>query len=129
MIEHKKICHEDQRGTIRDIFVDSPRDHCTIIVSRPGAVRGNHFHRRSTQYTYVVSGTLTMVVQGVDESGKALGEPHVSTMVAGDLAKHVPLEAHAFRSEDESVILAFADGVRGGEAYELDVYRLSEPLL
>lgn len=129
MLEHKKINHQDQRGTIRDIFVSSPKDHCTIISSKAGAVRANHFHKLSTQYTYVVSGAMTMVVQKVDENGQLIGSPQTTHMVEGDLATHVPYEAHAFRAEGDSVILAFADGVRGGEHYESDVYRLQQPLI
>jgi mannose-6-phosphate isomerase-like protein (cupin superfamily) len=129
MIQFKKINFEDARGTIRDIFENSPKDHCTIITSTPGAVRANHFHKHTTQYSYIVSGKLTMATQPVDENGQPKGEVRIEELKVGDLAIHPPFEAHAFRSETDSIMLAFADGIRGGESYEMDVFRLAKPLL
>ena len=129
MIEHLAVNFEDQRGIIRDIFVGNPKDHCTIITFNEGSVRGNHFHKASTQYTYIVSGEMTMVTAAVDENGNPTGSKTRHALKAGDLATHPPYQAHAFRAEADSIILAFADGVRGGEDYEADVYRLEPPLL
>ena len=41
---------EDKRGKIIDVFVNSPKDHCIIVTFTKGAVRGNHFHKKSTQF-------------------------------------------------------------------------------
>ena len=38
---------KDKRGQIFDIFVNSPKDHCALITSKKGAVRGNHFHKKA----------------------------------------------------------------------------------
>jgi hypothetical protein len=38
-LEHKPVNFEDARGTIRDIFVRSPKDCVTIITSAKGAIR------------------------------------------------------------------------------------------
>ena len=129
MIQHKKINFEDARGSIRDIFENSPKEHCTIITFTPGAIRANHFHKHSTQYTYVVSGQITMATQKLDQNGSPVGQPEINTISVGDLAIHPPFEAHAFRAEGDATILAFADGIRGGESYEKDVFRLKTPLL
>ena len=51
---------KDDRGEIIDIFVKSPKDHCSIITSKKGAVRGNHFHKKSIQYTFIVSGKFML---------------------------------------------------------------------
>ena len=40
------------------------------------------------------------------------------------LITHRPYEAHAFEASENSTILAFACGTRGGKDYEKDVYRL-----
>ena len=47
---------EDHRGTIVDLL--GPVDAVTEIRTRAGAVRGNHAHFKTVQYTYVVSGEL-----------------------------------------------------------------------
>ncbi|MFH1077814.1 MAG: cupin domain-containing protein [Patescibacteria group bacterium] len=120
---HLPINFEDGRGSIRDIFAREPKDTCTIIVSKKGAVRGNHYHKQSTQYTYVVSGQLTMLSQKVGETAI---EKHV--LREGDMMTHGPNEAHAMTADEDTTFLAFADGLRGGEDYEKDTFRLDVPL-
>jgi quercetin dioxygenase-like cupin family protein len=122
-IEHRPVNFEDERGTIRDIFVHSPKESCTVIFSRRGSVRGNHYHKLSTQYTYVVSGRLTILTQMV---GSDVVESHVVN--PGDMVTHQPMEAHTLIADEDTVFLAFTDGLRAGEDYELDTYRLDRPL-
>lgn len=122
-VEQRPINFEDERGTIRDIFVHDPKDSCTVIFSRQGSVRGNHYHKVSTQYTYVVSGRLTILSQIV---GSDVVEEHVVN--PGEVATHVPMEAHALIADEDTVFLAFVNGLRGGDSYELDTYRLERPL-
>lgn len=129
MKKHLPVNFSDGRGTIRDIFVSSPKDHCSIITFALNAVRANHFHKESTQYTYVISGEIQMASAIVDESGTVVGEVEYAVLGPGDLVTHPPYKAHAFKAVSESSILAFADGVRGGVLYEDDVFRLNPPLL
>jgi dTDP-4-dehydrorhamnose 3,5-epimerase-like enzyme len=129
MKKHLEINHSDDRGTIRDIFVSSPKDHCSIITFTPNAVRANHFHKESTQYTYVVDGEILMATCLVDQNGEPAGEVEQVVIGTGDLVTHPPYHAHAFRALKASTILAFADGVRGGSDYERDVFRLKASLV
>lgn len=129
MKSHLKVNHSDDRGTIRDIFVSSPKDHCTIITFTPDAVRANHFHKDSTQYTYVIDGEILMATRLVDQNGEPVGEIEHDVLKPGDLVTHPPLHAHAFRAQKAATILAFADGVRGGSDYESDVFRLKKSLV
>jgi len=46
-----------------------------------------------------------------------------------DLISHKPFEAHAFKAITKSIMLAFADGLRGGKNYEKDTFRLEEKLI
>lgn len=129
MKKHLEINHSDDRGSIRDIFVSSPKDHCAIITFTQGAVRANHFHKKSTQYTYVIDGEILMATCVVDQDGKFVGEVEQVVLGPGDLVTHPPLHAHAFRATKASSILAFADGIRGGTDYENDVFRLKTSLV
>lgn len=129
MKTHLKINHSDDRGTIRDIFVSSPKDHCSIITFTPDAVRANHFHKESTQYTYVIEGEILMATRLVDQNGEPAGEVEQVVLGPGDLVTHPPYHAHAFRALKAASILAFADGVRGGNDYESDVFRLKDSLV
>ena len=120
---HKKINFEDARGSIRDIFVGDPWEHCTIIVSKKGASRGNHYHKKTTQLTYVISGQLLVLSQKI--SSEKI-EQHL--LGPGDLMIHQPKEMHAMIAKTDTVFLAFAKGLRGGKNYEKDTYRISPPL-
>ena len=120
----------DERGDIIDIFSKAPKDHCALISFTRGSKRADHYHKLSTQFTYVVSGTLAMRTADVD---LATGQLIVKTLKeheihAGDFVEHKPYEAHAFLSKENSTILAFACGLRGGDDYERDVYRLPKSL-
>jgi len=122
-IEHRKINFKDERGTITDIFVNSPKDHITVIYSKKGAVRGNHYHKKSVQYDFVVNGQLTIL-------SKKLGSKKIQRRVLKqyDLAIHQPGEIHTLIADKDTIFLALVDGLRGGENYEKDTYRVDERL-
>lgn len=110
---------EDGRGVITDILAGELVDSVTIITTRGGAVRGNHYHRETTQYVYVISGRMRMTIQPT-------GQPSRSFVVtAGDLVVTPPNERHAMRALEDTVFLALSRGPRGGSGYEGDTVRLS----
>jgi quercetin dioxygenase-like cupin family protein len=122
-IEHMPINFEDARGYIRDIIVAKEVDSVSLITCAPGAVRGNHFHKQTIQYTYVLSGRLTYATQKP-------GEPvETKEVVEGDLTANPPLESHAFKAIEQSTILQLSKGPRQGDNYENDTFRLEVPLL
>ena len=119
---------KDKRGLILDIFINKPKDHCTLVTFNKNAVRGNHFHKKSTQYSFLISGKLIFVSCRVDKNGKILGKPKKEILTKNTLITHKPYHAHAFKALAPSNLLAFADGMRGGKNYEKDTYRLSKKL-
>ena len=62
-----KKSFEDKRGKITDVFVNSPKDHCLIVTFAKGAVRGNHYHKKSTQFSLLISGELDFYFAKVDK--------------------------------------------------------------
>lgn len=112
----------DQRGTITDIFYGRSMNHGCIITNEPGAVRGNHYHKLTTQYTLVLNGTLTYYSKPLDS------DQPVQTFVAGhgDMIISEPGQIHAMKAGDHGcTFIAFAEGPRGGEDYETDTFRVS----
>lgn len=113
--------HTDERGTITDLFYKANMNHGCIITNEPKAVRGNHYHKLTTQYTLVLNGTLTYYSQPVD------GSEEIKAFVAehGDMIISEPNEIHALQAgEHGCTFIAFAEGPRGGEDYESDTYRV-----
>jgi len=113
---------KDDRGSISDILAGEPVDAVTIIESRHGAVRGNHFHKDTVQWIYVLTGRLLLAAQreGADREEVEAG--------VGDLVRHDPFEAHSVKALEDSSFLVLTRGPRSGEGYEVDTYRLDIPL-
>lgn len=122
-VEHIKVNFKDRRGSISDIFVNDPKDHVTIIFSKKGSVRGNHYHKKTTQYTFVISGQLTMYSQKV---GSRKVYKHI--LKSHDMMIHKPREIHTMFADKNTWFLAFANGLRGGKNYEKDTFRTEKPL-
>lgn len=106
---------EDHRGVIQDLVGETS---ITAIHTVKGAVRGNHVHKKTTQWTLVTKGVLLMAYPG------DAVEVH-----AGEVFAHEPGEAHAWKALVDTDCLVFTLGPRSGENYEEDTYRLEEPLL
>jgi dTDP-4-dehydrorhamnose 3,5-epimerase-like enzyme len=125
----KKINQKDKRGYILDIFVKDPKDHCSIVSFNDKAIRGNHFHKKSIQYSFILEGRLLMITSKVDRNGKYIGKKIRKIVKKNCLITHKPFIAHAFKAKTKSKILAFADGLRGGRDYEKDTFRLKNKLI
>ena len=121
-INTPQISFEDGRGTIKDVLIRQPIDAITIIRSTKGVVRGNHFHKDTTQWVYLQSGQLRSLTQKDNE-------PVVEQIVnPGDLLVAEPWEKHALVAIEDSEFFVFTRGPRGGDSYEDDTFRLETPL-
>ncbi len=121
-IQKTTSAHQDARGSITDVLTRQPFDAATIIESRAGAVRGNHYHKDTIQWTYVLSGRLLIAAsrdEGVIDEREAL---------PGDLVRHDAFEAHSVKALEDSVFLVLTRGPRSGADYESDTYRLEKLL-
>jgi len=112
----------DDRGQITDLIEGRTVDAITILTSVKGAVRGNHYHKETTQYTYILEGSCIYHYQEESAPPKAL------RVTKGDLVISPPLERHALEALEDSVLLAFCHGPRAGTQYEVDTFRLDPPL-
>ena len=122
-VKRVKTSFEDARGKIIDIVADTPTEYATLITSKKGAVRANHYHKDTYQYVYVLSGKLRV-------RGQMPGGPiDEAVLETGDLILNVPEERHAFEALEDTTFLVLTRGPRGGENYEQDTYRLDVPLI
>jgi len=109
----------DERGYIEDLLV-TPLDSVTRIITREGAVRGNHSHRETTQWTYVISGHLRFVTRLRD------GTVTDRVIGPGEMTRELPGIEHAWKALDDCTCLVFTRGPRSGAGYESDTTRLPE---
>jgi len=123
-IKKLNIAVEDDRGIILDIFKSSPKDHCALITFKKNSERANHYHKNSTQFTFIIKGKLLLRTARVNNDGKLIEEIKENSVEPYTLITHLPYEAHSFLALTDSTILAFACGIRGGQDYEKDVFRI-----
>ena len=121
IIKNIKAAFEDDRGKITDILEHTPVDSVTMITCLKGAIRGNHYHKESVQFSYVLSGQILAYSQIPEE------EVEFQVLKEGDMMESLPLERHALHAVEDSVLLIVTRGPRGGRNYEDDTFRV-EPL-
>jgi dTDP-4-dehydrorhamnose 3,5-epimerase-like enzyme len=124
---HKKIvvATSDARGQIADILYKTPVEHVAIIESRQGGlIRGNHYHKDTTQHIFVTRGSLRYWYQPSDRS-----QPVRSVVVREyELVSTPPFEVHALEILEPNQFVVFSHGRRGGDDYESDTFRVT-PIL
>ena len=123
IIKKIKNDFEDNRGAIRDILVKEKIDFVTIIFNKKNSVRGNHYHKKTIQYLYVLEGSVLVAskFEGKEIEKKILTE--------GDLLLNEPFEWHAIKSIEDSKLLILTRGLRGGNDYEADTFKIDKPIL
>ena len=114
--------HEDSRGAIYDLLEDEMISAVSEVTFTVGAIRGNHIHKVTSQWNYIVYGKLKVVVQDTKNTS-------TETLSEGDIFLIPPGEAHAMQALTETRILVFTLGARAGKNFELDNFRLETPLI
>lgn len=113
--------HKDSRGFIADIFYNFDIQHVAIVSSLPNTIRGNHYHKETTQHIFITKGSLEYWYKpfGSSESSK------VYLATYGDVISTDPYEIHTLKIGPEgNEFIVFSSGKRGGKDYESDTYRV-----
>jgi len=109
--------HADERGVIQDLLTDQV-DAITRITFEPLAIRGNHVHRETTQWTFVLKGSIKVVTQE-DANMRS------KIFKSNELFVSYPNEPHAMQALEYSEILVFTRGPRSGASYQSDTFRVN----
>ncbi len=116
------VSFRDNRGEIIDLLENENINAITVVTFKQGAVRGNHYHKHTIQWNYVMSGKIRLLSQ-------TPGAPIEETiMVPGDFVATTENVRHALIGVEDSSVMVFTKGPRGGKEYESDTYRLEVPL-
>lgn len=115
-----QVATSDARGQISDIFYKAAIEHVAIIESKQaGLIRGNHYHKLTTQHIFMTKGSLRYWYQPVDKS-----LPVQSVLVQEyEMVSTPPLEVHALEILEPNQFVVFSSGLRGGQDYESDTFR------
>ena len=124
-ISKPKIFFKDGRGSISDIFYKHNINHVAIIKSIKGAKRGDHYHKKTTQYMYITKGSLEYWYKKFNSKIN----PKKKILKVGDLVMTPPFEMHALRMISNNEFIVFTVGKRGGKDYESDTFRVTPSLI
>ena len=118
--------HEDYRGRIADIFYKRNIDHVAIIDSNPNVLRGDHYHKSTTQHMLITKGGLEYWYKLIDSDEPA----ECVVLREGDIVTTPPFEVHALKILPEgNQFVVFSEGSRGGKDYELDTFRVDSSII
>lgn len=116
------INHKDKRGIISDLIENEKINAITYITFFKNKVRGNHYHKKTIQWNFVISGKVIFISKINGKLKKIIGKKN-------DLVKIDTKEHHAIKALNYSEILVFTKGPRGGKEYESDTFRLDKDLI
>ena len=116
------VSFRDDRGEIIDLLENENINAVTIVTFKKGAVRGNHYHKQTIQWNYLMSGKIKLLSQ---VPGAQVEE---TVLNPGDFVATVENVRHALIGMEDSSLMVFTKGPRGGKEYESDTFRLDTPL-
>ena len=118
-----KINFRDSRGFIIDLLEKKNINAITFITQKKGKIRGNHFHKKTIQWNYLIKGKLELLTRKNKQK-------IIRTLIKeGELVETSKNESHAIKALKNSEFLVFTQGPRGGKEYENDTFRLKNPIL
>ena len=113
--------NEDNRGKIVDVFYNENINHVAVIDSIPNVVRGNHYHKLTTQHILITKGSLTYWYKEYNSKDNARSVE----LIEGDFISTPPMEIHALKIGNQgNQFIVFSSGLRGGKDYEQDTFRV-----
>lgn len=110
----------DERGAIQSI-VNFPMKNLSIISSKKGSVRSNHYHVTDWHYMYVMKGSFDYYYRPTGSEGR----PSVTRVRVGEMIFTPPMEDHATVFLDDTEMLVVSRNPRDQESYESDVRRVT----
>ncbi len=113
----------DERGEMFTLFDNkkTPVTSVLLITCKKGAIRANHYHKKDSHYSYMLSGKMEYTEKPV--RGKGARKKTV-VVQAGDMVYTPPMAIHAMKFLEDSVFLALAAQPRNQKAYENDTVRV-----
>lgn len=116
----------DDRGEIIKVLDDGKTviRSVLLITCKKDSIRANHYHRKDSHFSYLLSGRMEYTEQPVDVNGKPQGKKETVILEAGDMVYSAPMVIHAMRFLEDSAFLALATESRHHAAYEEDTVRI-----
>ena len=106
-----EVPHTDNRGIIQSL-VNFPMKNLSLISSKKGSVRSNHYHLTDWHYMFTVYGRFEYHYRKHD-SGEEL---KIETFSDGELVFTPPMEDHVCVFQEDTLIVCGSRNPRGDQA-------------
>lgn len=116
-VELLEPAFQDHRGAIIDLIMGQSVQHVALFTCKMGTARGNHYHKESTSYIFVLNGRFQVRWRG------ARGPVQVLVAKKGDLLTVNPQERHELTALEDASFLMITRGPNGGRQFERDTVR------
>lgn len=115
--------HTDDRGEIIDLLDGEEIKHLGLITCHEGAIRGNHYHEKQSQWMVILEGEINLYLKDLrQEENEDIKQVK---MIERDMIYIPPRVIHTIEAIDYTEFLDVNDKVRGdGELYEEDTIRV-----
>ena len=110
-----KLIHKDKRGDFKNIINDNFAN-LSIIFSKEGTIRSNHYHIKDSHCIYVISGKMDYYYKKLNKNSKIFKK----TLVEGDIVYTPSLEIHATVFTEDTRIIVASKNPRSKKFYEKD---------
>ena len=100
--------------------MEDPVGHIGLITFSKGAVRGNHYHKKSVQYSYILEGKIELTISNIKGGNK-----RKYILTPGTLTTLPTKLVHTYRALSKASMLDMTTFDRKGNAYEDDVFRVT----
>ena len=109
----------DERGIITDLL-NEPISHVGLITTEKDAVRANHYHKLSTQYSYILQGKFEVLIAPYDQ------QSNIKKVIVnvGELITIPPYVIHQFKALDRAIMIDMVSESRAGAGFEDDTVRV-----
>ncbi|MEK6914060.1 MAG: class I SAM-dependent methyltransferase [Nanoarchaeota archaeon] len=120
-VEIKKIepVYSDPTKSITDI-INEPVKHVGLITNEINSIGGNHYHKLSKQYSYILLGKYEVLLAPWNQPF------NVKKIIlnAGEIIIIPPKIIHRFKALEKCVMIDIVSESREGNKYEDDTYRI-----
>jgi quercetin dioxygenase-like cupin family protein len=123
IIDIPEIIHTNEKGVFVELLSDKVINSVSYLTCKKGFVHGNHYHKYTTHYNYVVFGKILLVTQ-VENN-----ELVKTFLKKGEMYTISPMEKHAIFAMEDTELLVLAKGPNGNKEFESDTYPTWEPLI
>ena len=116
IVKNLKILY-DQRGYIKPI-INSSNKNVSIIFSKKGSIRSNHYHKKDSHYMYTLDGEYLYFYKAL--KGKKIKKLKIKKNVT---VFTPPNEIHATYFTKDTTLIVISKNLRDQKSYEKDTVR------